>query len=254
MTRIKEFRTAKAMTQQALADAIGIHLTNMNKIENGKAQPDVARLTQIAEALGTTVSKLLEPDSMSEPRRLTEAEEYAEEQEMLRAAAERSGERAYNPDGYKPRVKGAIPEIDVQLGAGEGSVGEMLTLDLGGAAYSGHKVVEEWLFPEDYLRSEIQTAVSKTLVMPVRGDSMEPTYRPGDRVLVDCTQRTLTEDTVYVISDGESPPQIKRLQRVMFSQPTQVEIISDNPANSRQTVELARVRIVGRVVGVVSKR
>jgi phage repressor protein C with HTH and peptisase S24 domain len=254
MSRIKELRKAKGYTQQQLADVLGIHLTNMNKLENGKSAPDTSRLKQIADALDTTMSELLADESSDEPRRLSEAEEYAEEQEHLRMMAAANGEQGYNAENFKPRIKGALPEIDVQLGAGEGMVGDMMTLDLGGESYSGHKIIGEWLFPEEFLRSEIQTSVSKTLVMPVRGDSMEPTYRPGDRVLVDLSQRTLTEDTVYVISDGESPPQIKRLQRVMFSKPVQVEIISDNPANSRQTVELAMLKILGRVVGVVSRR
>lgn len=210
----------------------------------------------LSAALKISEEDLGKPEHIKteEPRRLTEAEEYAEEQEHLRMKEELSGDRAYNPENYSPRTKGALPEIDVQLGAGEGIVGDLMTLDLGGESYSGHKIIGEWLFPEEFLRSEIQTSVSKTLVMPVRGDSMEPTYRPGDRVLVDLTQRTLTEDTVYVISDGESPPQIKRLQRVMFSKPTRVEIISDNPANSRQIVELDQLKILGRVVGVVSRR
>lgn len=185
-----------------------------------------------------------------EPRRLSEDEEWREDMASLGGPEA----EAYNPDGYRPKIRGAIPEIDVTLGAGEGAVGEMLTLQLGGEAYSGHKIIGEWLFPEEYLRSEINASATKTMVMPVKGDSMEPTYRPGDRVLVDLSQRTITEDTVYVISDGHSAPRIKRLVEVMFSKPRRVKIVSDNVAIDDQEVDLEALTIIGRVVGVVARR
>ena len=61
--RIKHFRKAKKLTQQQLADIVGIHLTNLNKIENGRAIPDLARFRQIADALDTTTSELIMADS-----------------------------------------------------------------------------------------------------------------------------------------------------------------------------------------------
>lgn len=188
-----------------------------------------------------------------EPRRLSEDDEYREEQAELHRRSAGSS-RAYNPDNYKPRIPGMIPELDGQLGAGEGTDGQMLTLPLGGEAYSGHAIVDEWLFPETWLRQEINASVSKTIVMPIIGDSMEPSYRPGDRVLVDRTQNRLLSDSVYVISDGESAPKIKRLVEVMFSKPRMVNIVSDNPAIADQSVPAADLTILGRVVGVVSRR
>lgn len=247
--QVRHFRKLAGLTQQEVADRLGIHVTNYNKIERGRSSPDVSRFAQIATILGTTVPELLAAP-LGEPRRLSEHDEYLEEQ----AVHGSSQPRAYHLDSFRPSTPGALPEIDVQVGAGEGAIGEVVSLPLGGEAYSGHRIIGEWLFPESYLRSEIHASASKTLVMPVVGDSMIPTYQPGDRVLVDTTQNSHSSDTVYVISDGESPPQIKRLQRVLFSKPTEVRIISDNPANENVTVALADVRIIGRVVGVVSRR
>lgn len=161
---------------------------------------------------------------------------------------------AYTIEHYRPRVRGALPEIDVRAGAGEGSVGEVLALSIGAESYTAHKVNAEWLFPEQYLRNEVHVAPNRTLIMPVVGDSMDPSYRPGDRVLVDLSQSTLMEDTVYVISFDDGPPQIKRLQRVPRSKPPQVRIISDNAALETDVVPLDEIRIVGRVCGVVSQR
>lgn len=127
-------------------------------------------------------------------------------------------------------------------------------LTKGSEAYSGHRVTAEWLFPPNWIENELHASRTRTFVVPIRGDSMEPTYRPGDRVLVDRSQNTLTEDTVYLISDGESHPRVKRLVEVMFSKPRQVHVVSDNPAIDNQTVALSDLTIIGRVVGVASRR
>jgi phage repressor protein C with HTH and peptisase S24 domain len=90
--------------------------------------------------------------------------------------------------------------------------------------------------------------------MEVIGDSMTPTYQPGDRVLIDLMQNTFVADTVYAISDGYSEPQIKRLQRVPFSNPTQVRIISDNTSLETFTADLSQVTIIGRICGHIARK
>lgn len=161
---------------------------------------------------------------------------------------------AYSREHWVPSIEGAIPELDVKLGAGEGTVGEIITLSVGDERLSGHKVVAEWLVPENYLIHEAKANGQSTIVMEVVGDSMHPTYMPGDRVLIDLNQTKLVADTVYAISDGYGEPQIKRLQRVPFSKPPQVRIISDNPSLETFTVELAWLTIIGRVCGHIARR
>jgi hypothetical protein len=169
-------------------------------------------------------------------------------------------ETSAEPDGgftrehWRPRVEGALPELDVQLGAGEGTVGEVINLPVGNANISGHRVVAEWLIPRDYLRSEVKASPTHTVVIEVIGDSMFPTYMPGDRVIVDLSQNRFISDTVYSISDGASEPQIKRLQRVPFSDPVQVRIISDNPALETFTVDLERLTVIGRICGHIARK
>ena len=162
-------------------------------------------------------------------------------------------DEGYSHETWKPRIPGARPEIDVRLGAGEGSVGQMLTIGSNGGT-SGHRVVAEWVLPEAFLVGVMEANAARTIVMEVVGDSMQPTYQPGDRVIVDLAQTKLVADTVYAISDGYSEPQIKRLQRVPFSQPARVRIISDNPALQTDEVELDRVHIIGRICGVMARR
>lgn len=161
---------------------------------------------------------------------------------------------SYSREHWKPSIDGALPEIDVKLGAGSGVVGETINISVGAESFSGHAVVAEWLIPLQYLRNETKASPNHTLVMEVIGDSMQPTYMPGDRVLVDLSQTSMSSDTVYAISDGQSEPQIKRLQRVPFSDPVEVRIISDNPNLERFTVELDRLTILGRIVGHIARK
>lgn len=168
--------------------------------------------------------------------------------------SQEDGDSAYSREHWRANVTGALPEIDVKLGAGEGSVGDVINLRVGDHNVYGHRVVAEWLIPQDYLRSEAKASPNHTLVMEVVGDSMFPTYMPGDRVIVDLSQNRFVSDTVYAISDGHSEPQIKRLQRVMFSDPAQVKIISDNPNLETFTVELDRLTIIGRICGHIARK
>lgn len=161
--------------------------------------------------------------------------------------------QGYTREHWHAQIKGAIPEIDVKLGAGEGAIGDVINLPVSASNVSGHQVVAEWYIPDTYLRNEARASPSHTLIMEVVGDSMYPTYSPGDRVIVDLSQDRLVADTVYAISDGFSEPQIKRLQRVPFSEPTEVRIISDNPNLETFTVELSRLTIVGRICGRIAK-
>lgn len=159
----------------------------------------------------------------------------------------------WSSGNWNPATKGALPEIDVRLGAGEGSVGEMVSIPSNGG-FAGHKVIAEWVFPNTFLASILGADAARCIVQEVVGDSMSPTYQPGDRVIVDLSQTRLTTDTVYAISDGEAEPQIKRLQRVPFSDPPMVKIISDNPNLETFDAFLERVHIIGRIIGVVARR
>jgi SOS-response transcriptional repressor LexA len=56
---IAKIRHSKGISQNEFADLIGIHVTNLNKIERGRSEPNTARLAQIAKALGVEASDLI---------------------------------------------------------------------------------------------------------------------------------------------------------------------------------------------------
>ena len=59
-TMIKEARTAKGLTQAALAEQAGITSSDVGKIERGEKEPAQAVLKLMAKALGVTQKSLLE--------------------------------------------------------------------------------------------------------------------------------------------------------------------------------------------------
>ncbi|WP_336799561.1 helix-turn-helix domain-containing protein [Kaistia sp. MMO-174] len=61
--RIKEIRNLRGLTQQEVADRIGVHLTNYNKIENGQSDPPLSRFQRIAEILNCRIEDLFADNS-----------------------------------------------------------------------------------------------------------------------------------------------------------------------------------------------
>lgn len=80
-------------------------------------------------------------------------------------------------------------------------------------------------------------------VIEVEGDSMEPTLRDGDEILVDRTQRPLRAG-IHVIRLDD----VLLVKRLEPGPGGTVRIISDNPAYPRLERPLHEMELVGRVV------
>lgn len=57
--RVKEFRTANAMTQEELAKAAGIQRETIVQIESGNSNPRLSTIEAIAYTLSIDISELL---------------------------------------------------------------------------------------------------------------------------------------------------------------------------------------------------
>ena len=56
---IREYRKRKNMTQQEMANRLGVTAPAVNKWENGNSQPDIMLLAPISKLLGVTLDTLL---------------------------------------------------------------------------------------------------------------------------------------------------------------------------------------------------
>jgi transcriptional regulator with XRE-family HTH domain len=265
---IRRVMRERGIKQDVIAEALGLERSGVSKLLNGRRQMKAREMIKIGRVLGLDVASLLsgvELDDLEEFRDYSQIDWTGIDDDATEGLADEIEEyrehdrRNYRSVGLvngslisRTKLRGAIPEIDVLVGAGEGTIGEVVTLPIGEESYSGHPITAEWLIPETYTLHELHINRARSLVMKVVGDSMMPTYAPGDRVIVDLQQTAMTVDGVYVISDGDSPPQIKRLQRVLFSTPVEVDVVSDNQSHKIQRVEMERLRIIGRVAGRVS--
>ncbi len=59
---LKSIRLEKGLTQEALAEKIGIHATYVGKLEGGKSNPSVKMLFKISRALKVKLPDLFEFD------------------------------------------------------------------------------------------------------------------------------------------------------------------------------------------------
>lgn len=252
--RLEDAMREKGFSMKSLSIAAGLNETFVRDALKRNRRPSIANFGKLAAKLGTSPGALMGEEETAELSYVPFEGDDPEWKPFSDLPPDNGFAVTLSGAVYERKLPGALPELDVATGAGEGQVGEVVALQVGDQTISAHRVVDEWVLPEGYLRNEIRASPNFTIVMPVVGDSMSPTYHPGDRVIVDTTQRELRADTVYVISDGFSPPQIKRLQRVLFTDPVQVRIISDNPAFVTDTVELSRVVIMGRVVAHMARK
>ena len=166
-----------------------------------------------------------DPDALS---RHNKALENLEHQFLAADAESWEGEHPDHPDDsvgvyvegvpYRSKLPGGRPEIDARMGAGEGQVGDLVVTTQGGNTYTGHRVTDEWVFPEAFFRHELHAAANFTIIQPVIGSSMEPTLQSGDRVIVDTSQNRFGQDAIYVFDDGDGEPRVKRFAKVLFSE------------------------------------
>lgn len=206
-----------------LARDAGLGETAVRDIIKGiSEEPRLPTLQKIARALGCTVADL----TGEAPTRPT----------------------AIPADLGQIRALDAVPEIDVIAGMGIGAdatIGNLVTSD--GDQISGDSVRDWWGIPDNYLSGELRLTRQRARIIEVRGDSMEPTFKGGDRVMIDVGDQNPTPGGPFAIWDGFGVA-VKRLERIERSDPPAFEVISDNPAHKPKTMTIDEIRIIGRVI------
>ena len=120
-------------------------------------------------------------------------------------------------------------------------------LALGASAGPGAWAAEEqaigaFRFAARWLRGQ-GLDPSQLSAIAVTGDSMEPTWRDGDEILVDRSRRALS-DGIHVVRTGDA----LLVKRLDTGRPGAIGLISDNPAYRTIELPAGEVEVVGRVV------
>jgi phage repressor protein C with HTH and peptisase S24 domain len=129
----------------------------------------------------------------------------------------------------------SVPEYDVRASAG------------GGFMVDREKQKDVWPFSRRYIQDELRLTASSLVVLETIGDSMEPTLRSGDRVLVNMADKRASQPGIFVLWDGDGTV-VKRIELVPNSKPIKLRRISDNPLHGSYEVLASDTVIVGRVV------
>lgn len=139
-----------------------------------------------------------------------------------------------------------VPEIAVQATSGPPGLTEVLEGDQ-------EAVRHRYAFPKAEFHSLFGVGPEGIVILEVKGDSMLGTLNPGEKVLVNVSDRTPSPPGVFVVWDGMGLV-LKRVEYLPQSDPPKVRIVSDNPryASYERTVEEAFIQ--GRVIGSWQRR
>jgi len=127
-----------------------------------------------------------------------------------------------------------IPRLDVQASAGLGSL------------VVSEDTVDILAFNRNWLRERSINAAAAR-VLDVKGDSMEPTIRDGDILVVDTSISQVRDNAIYVIIYAGNV----LAKRVHLKRDGSLTLISDNERYPREDVPIAEVpdlHIAGRVM------
>ncbi len=123
-----------------------------------------------------------------------------------------------------------VPRLALGASAGAGTLsGEELAI--GAFRFSSHWLRGQGLDP------------AMLSAIAVAGDSMEPTLRDGDEILVDRSPRPL-RDGIHVVRTGDA----LLVKRLDTGRPGSIALISDNPAYRPIELPPAELQVIGRVV------
>lgn len=141
-----------------------------------------------------------------------------------------------------------VMEIDVRAGMGGGGIAlDVNHTDEHGNTIAADDVRDVWGLPEAYLQGELRLRHDEVRIIEVQGDSMEPTLRPGDRVMINTADRRPSPPGLFALWDGFGVV-VKRIEPIMDDDEPRLRILSDNQHHSAFTRAPDEVNLIGRVV------
>ena len=128
-----------------------------------------------------------------------------------------------------------IPIYDINVSAGSGSFVE------------NEEQAGVLSLSDTYLRNELNISPKDAIIIFVTGDSMEPTLRSGDPILIDKSINAVIADGIYVLR-VDDVVHVKRVQKKIDGS---IKIISDNNIYEPfvfDKISNVDINIIGRVV------
>ncbi len=187
--KIKEARLAQNLNQEELAERIGSKYRSVSTWENGTAKPDYATLIRLCEVLKTSPNHLLGFDLSVDTPSIEEwaiLHKYRDIDEIGKEAVSAVLDAEYRRVA-KPK-KARLLRLDFYNYPASAGTGNFLETER----------------PDEILVKECSEAEDADYVIPISGDSMEPTYHDGDKVFVEkCDSVEIGEIGIFIVN-GEA--------------------------------------------------
>lgn len=229
---LKNYRERSKITLAEMAVMLGISTTTVVNYETGKRTPDIDFLIAFAEATGEDFIYWL---------RLRVAESESPGAAAAKARLE-ALDAAYNSlTTQRDQSFVSLPLYDIKDAANASS-----------SSIQGIVADEMLQFSTTWIKRELNASPSDLFLILVDDESMEPTLRPGDTILLDRRANKPDREGVYVLQMN-GVPLVKRLQILPGGI---IKVVSDNPAYETFTIRMSDINrqdfaILGRVVWVV---
>ena len=187
--KIKEARLAQHLNQEELAERIGSKYRSVSTWENGTAKPDYATLIRLCDVLKTSPNHLLGFDLSVDTPSIEEwaiLHKYRDIDEIGKEAVSAVLDAEYRRVA-KPK-KARLLRLDFYNYPASAGTGNFLETER----------------PDEILVKECSEAEDADYVIPISGDSMEPTYHDGDKVFVEkCDSVEIGEIGIFIVN-GEA--------------------------------------------------
>ena len=187
--KIKEARLAQNLNQEELAERVGSKYRSISTWENGTAKPDYATLIRLCEVLKTSPNHLLGFDLSVDTPSIEEwaiLHKYRDIDEIGKDAVSAVLDAEYRRV-VKPK-KARLLKVDLYNYPASAGTGNFLETER----------------PDEILVKECSEAEDADYVIPISGDSMEPTYHDGDKVFVEkCDSVEIGEIGIFIVN-GEA--------------------------------------------------
>lgn len=197
-TAIRQERKKTGKSIDSLAPELGVARNTLAMYERGERLPGVEFLARLAQRTGGDFGELV---------RLRLKAAGIEGIEVVSVPPVGEDEEAA-PDAFV-----SVPVYDVRAAAETGALVE------------SEEVETEIAFRGDWLRRTIAVPPERLGIIRARGDSMEPTIRQGDLLLLELEPRGLLEGEIYVVQRKD----VLLLKRVQILSDGSVILHSDNP-------------------------
>lgn len=219
-TRLKEARAALGLTQKELCSISEMPLPSLRDYELCKRIPGGEAVSGLVRA-GINANWLLTGDG-----------------EMLLSSAPKMASGRPLMVCEEPASYVAVPIYDdIRAAAGAGAHNGQVEL-----------ADDAMMFKDDWIRLELGARPENLCLIRVSGDSMEPTLRAGDVILIDRSAGRPDREGIYVLR-LEDALLVKRLQLVPGGT---IKVTSDNAAFEPWTINRSSppsdLTIIGRVI------